>query len=154
MARKKRLDLKATLMILAIVILLSGSLYLLLYKKQCLNQNCFIDSLWKCNKVIFTNAQENSTWSYAINGLKGDNCEVNVRVVKLISDVETSAALNGKSMICDIPKDISGSFLPESRIEYCHGTLKESIQDLIIKKMQLFIVQNIGQVNQTSIKAI
>ena len=152
--RKKGLDLKAILMILAILLIAAGACYLLFYKKQCLNQTGFVDSLWKCKKVTFLNEQENSTWYYSIKGLSGNNCGVYVKSVKLITDVETASALVGKSMSCDIPKEIAGSFLLETRIEYCHGVLKEAIQDLIIKKMHLFIVQNIGQINQTSLKAL
>jgi len=151
---KKRLDLKAVIIILVILIIITSATYLLIYKKKCLNQSCFINSLWKCNKITFLNAQENSTWYYSINGVSSGNCLVTVKSINLKSDIETATALIGKSMECEIPRELSGSFMPESKIEYCHGLLKEALQDLIIKKMHLFIIQNIGQINQASVTPI
>jgi len=154
MKGKRRLDLKAILILLVILVIITSATYLLLYKKQCTNQTCFINSLWKCNKITFLSSTENSTWYYSINGMSAGKCIVTVKSISLKTDVETATALIGKSMDCEIPKEISGSFMPESKIEYCHGLLKEALQDLIIKKMHLFIIQNIGQINQTAITPV
>ena len=151
MKSKKRLNIKAIAIIVAIALLISCTSYLMLYKKQCLSQTCFINSMWKCSKITFLSVQENSTWYYSINGMSQGNCVVSVKAINLKTDVETANALIGKSMDCEIPKDIAGSFMPEAKIEFCHGLLKEALQDLIIKKMHLFIIQNIGLINQTSL---
>ena len=151
---KKGLNIKAILALLCVIIIVAGGIYLILSVPKCLSQGCLLNSLWKCKKVTYLNVQENSTWYYSIKGQTDGGCEVYVESVNLKTDVETASALIGKSMTCTIPKDVAGSFLPESKIEYCHGILKESIQDLIIKKMHLFIVQNIGQINQSSIRAV
>jgi hypothetical protein len=154
MIRRKGVNIKALLALIFLIIIMAGLLYILISKERCLSQGCFLNSLWKCKEVTFTNAQENSTWYYSIKGVSADKCEVYVEVKRLVTDAETSAALTGKSMMCDVPKDLAGSFMPESKIEYCHGLLKESIQDLIIKRMHLFIVQNIGQINQSSVAKV
>jgi hypothetical protein len=151
---QKGLNFKALLAVICVILLIMGAAYLIFAKPKCLSQACFLDSLWKCKSLTFLNVQDNSTWAYSIEGSVDDNCEVTATVQRLITDPETSTALVGKSMTCDIPKDIAGSFMPESKIEYCHGLLKESIQDLIIKRMHLFIVQNIGQINQSSIAPV
>ena len=151
MAKKRGLNIKAILAIICIALIVISICYLIFAKPKCLSQGCFLNSLWKCKPLTFYNEQENSTWYYSIKGYSQDSCRVYVEAVKLQTDLETANAMVGKSMICDIPRDISGSFLPEAKIEYCHGLLKEAIQDLIIKKMHLFIVQNIGQISQTTV---
>jgi hypothetical protein len=149
MVKKRRLGIKAILALICIVLITAGIVYLIFSKPRCISEGCFINSLWKCRQISYSNEQENATWYYSIKGYSGDSCDVYVKMVRLRSDVETATALVGKSMTCEIPKDAAGSFMPESKIEYCHGLLKESIQDLIIKKMHLFIIQNIGQINQS-----
>lgn len=151
MVHKKGLNIKAILALACIIILAGGGIYLIFAKEKCLSQSCLLNSLWKCKQVSYLNVQDNSTWYYKVQGMTGDGCKVYVEAKELKTDVETAGALIGKSMTCYIPSDVAGSFLPEAKIEYCHGLLKEAIQDLIIQKMHLFIVQNIGQINQSSI---
>ena len=148
--KKRRLNVKAVLALIFFILIIAGSAYLIIYKPECLNQSCFLNSLWKCKSSTYLNSQENVTWYYVIDGPTDDKCQVKVNSVNIKADVETANALMGKTMTCLIPKDIAGSFMPEGKIEYCHGELKENIQDLIIKKLHLFIVQNIGQLNSTS----
>jgi hypothetical protein len=116
----------------------------------CSTEACFKTELWKCSKVSFLNAGENSTWMYKIEGFSGDECVVYAKAVSIKADVATGTALSGKDMTCYIPKNVLGSFMPEEKIEYCHGLLKEEIQRLMIEKMHLYIVQNIGKMNQSS----
>jgi len=117
------------------------------YIPKCPNLNCFKASFFKCTKASFTNAGENSTWFYSIKGLSAGECKVYVKVISLKSDVNIGAALSGKEMYCYIPKELLGAFMPEEKIEYCHGMLKEEIQRLMIEKMHLYIIQNIGQIS-------
>jgi hypothetical protein len=124
------------------------------YYPECQNEACFKEQLWKCNKASFLHISENSTWQYNINGFSGEQCAVYAKAVSLKTDDVTGAALSGKDMTCYIPKSILGAFMPEEKIEYCHGVLKEEIQRLMIEKMHLYIVQNIGKINQSSFGAI
>ena len=151
---KRGLNIRAIIVLVCIIIVVAGGFYLIFAKQKCLSQGCLLNSIWKCSKITYLNVQDNSTFYYSVNGMTKDGCEVYVQAIELKTDVETANALIGKSMTCYVPTDVAGSFLPETRIEYCHGLLKESIQDLIINKMQLFIVQNIGQINQSSIRAV
>jgi hypothetical protein len=121
------------------------------YIPKCASSTCFKASFFKCAKVSFTNAGENSTWFYSIQGLSGGECKIYVKAISFKTDVVTGTALTGKDMTCYIPKEILGAFMPEEKIEYCHGILKEEIQRLMIEKMHLYIIQNIGQLNQTII---
>jgi len=135
----------------AAVAIVSYLLFSYLYTPKCASSVCFKASLFKCAKASFTNAGENSTWFYSIKGLSGGECKIYVKAVSFKTDVITGTALTGKDMTCYIPKEILGAFMPEEKIEYCHGILKEEIQRLMIEKMHLYIIQNIGQLNQTVI---
>jgi len=132
-------------------VLLAATIYFFfIYKPECKTVSCFTSALVECKKSTFTSQQATSLWFYSINGKSQDKCEVYVKAVSISSDAETKKALEGKSMICSIPVEDAG-IAPESKIENCHGILKEGIQDQIIKKMHLFIIQNIGQIEQTQI---
>jgi hypothetical protein len=147
---KKKEWVKSTFVIAVLILLLLGIIYLLfVYKQSCKTQTCFGNALFKCSKAIYTKAEENATWFYSVEGASKNTCAVRVKVLELKADAETVKALKGKDMTCSIPKELSGAFMPEEKIEYCHGMLKEGLQDLIIQKLHLFIVQNIGQINQT-----
>ena len=137
--------------IISLIAIMAILAYYFLYMPACKDNACFKNALWKCNKASFMNIQENSTWYYRIEGFSAGDCNVYVKAVSLKTDVETGTALQGKDMNCYIPKTLLGAFMPEEKIEYCHGLLKEEIQKLMIEKMHLYIIQNIGQFNQTKI---
>ena len=134
---------------IAAVAVAAALAYSFLYLPVCKDEACFKDALWKCNKAEYLNVQENATWLYKIKGLSFGECEVYVKAVSINTDAETGAALQGKEMNCYIPEKFLGAFMPEKRIEYCHGLLKEEMQRLIIEKTHLYIIQNIGQINET-----
>jgi len=136
----------AAVAVAAILIYYASSFF---YYPKCNDELCFKDSLWKCKKVGFTNYKENSTWMYNIKGMSSEGCEVYVKLVSLKTDV-SKESLSGKEMSCYIPKNILGAFMPEEKIEYCHGILKEEIQKMMIEQMHLYIVQNIGKISQAN----
>ena len=135
----------------ALALVIAGLIYFFVYTPKCDDIGCFKTKLWECKKAEFTSSGENATWHYRINGFSAGECDVYTKAVSLKIDAGTGAALNGKAMNCYIPKQMLGAFMPEEKLEYCHGMLKEEIQRLMIEKMHLYIVQNIGQINQTSI---
>lgn len=147
------INLKVVYAVSAVIALMAvGTIaYTSIYLPACKDMTCFKESLWKCHRASFLSEGENSTWLYNINGLGGGNCNVYVKAVSIKTDVVTGTALQGQSMDCSIPKEISGAFMPEEKIEYCHGILKEEIQKQIIEKMHLYIVQNIAKINQTTL---
>ena len=48
-------------------------------------------------------------------------------------------------MNCMLPLGVR--MIPESDIGNCHGLLKEGLQDIIIKRLHTYLVENIGQIN-------
>ena len=48
-------------------------------------------------------------------------------------------------MTCMLPEGIV--MIPESNIGKCSGLLKEGLQDLVIRKLHTYLVQNLGRIN-------
>jgi hypothetical protein len=48
-------------------------------------------------------------------------------------------------MTCYLP--IGDDRVPEADISVCHGILKEELQAIIIEKLHLYVVENIGEIS-------
>lgn len=131
-------------MILLLLGLLVLSYFLFFYSKKCTARDCFLDALGKCKRASFVSEQEEATWLYSIKGMSRDGCKVYVKAAEI--KTAESKALEGKFMFCYLPQETV--FMPEEKIEYCHGLLKEAIQDQIIERMHLYIVENIGEIRK------
>jgi len=140
------------LIVLLLTLLLLATIFIgFFYKQECKTRDCFIKAMFECKKSSFESAQQNITWRYSVKGFSNADCVVGVKSVNIKMSAEVAKKLEGKYMDCYIPKNIAGSFMPEAKLEYCHGLLKEALQDLIIEKMHLYIMQNIGQFNTTAV---
>lgn len=149
MAKKKRLIGKKVILpaIIALMIaLIAAAYFVIFYTPECKDAQCFVKAMNKCSKASFLNEQDSAIWQYRIRFSLSKECLVDVKAVEIKTDMETSAALKGKEMRCYLPKDVAGSFMPEERLEYCHGVLKEDMQDLMIKRMQTYVIKNIEQI--------
>lgn len=138
---------KGTKLIIIFVLIALAVLcyFLFIFTPTCSTQSCFTDSLWKCKRVVYT-SYGNDSWHYSIEGMNMKDCEVKVTALSIKSNPEIAKSLEGKEMTCYLPRGTA--FMPESKIEYCHGLLKEEIQDQIIKSMHLYIVENIGEIKE------
>ena len=85
------------------------------------------------------------TFEYKILLKDGDDCVVKVKLLRGDLSNQDSLALQSKSMKCNLP--FGFVVAPEDDISKCHGLLKEGLQDLIIKKMHTYIVQNLEEIN-------
>jgi len=84
-------------------------------------------------------------FQYVIKGGSGKNCRVDVKLMQGELSNQDSLKLEGKSMTCLLPKGVV--MIPESNIVLCSGPLKEGLQDLVIKKLHTYLVQNLGRLN-------
>ncbi len=116
------------------------------FSAKCYTETCFLNNLKNCKETSFEYVQEGTEWDYSIKGTQGLTCKVAVKVAEVMVPVSPTKILEGREMECYIPRDII--IMPEDKIEYCHGSLKEAIQDQIIEKMHLYIVQKIGQIEK------
>ena len=84
-------------------------------------------------------------FEYTIKGVERDECEVVVQLLQGELSNQDSIKLEMQKMTCMLPKGVV--MIPESDIGNCHGLLKEGLQDLVIKKLHTYLVQNLGQIN-------
>jgi len=125
------------------LILLVGVYLTFFYSKSCDTQECFIKAMDKCSRVSFANAQDSVKWQYNIRGSMDGACVIDVTALFIDTEDNETKTLEGKSMVCSIPFEISGTFFPESRLEYCHGLFKEGLQEILLKRINEYVVQNL-----------
>jgi len=112
---------------------------------SCDNWDCFNTYLESCDRVKFIGESDKMIFEYAVCGNSKDVCRVDVELLQGELNNQDSIALEGKRMECDLPRGVV--IIPESDIGNCHGLLKEGLQDLVIKKLYTYLVQNLGKVN-------
>ncbi len=114
------------------------------YFKTCPNQDCFNDNLVKCSRARYV-FRGNITFEFKIIGPAFDECKVDVKFLRGDLNKQDLLALKGKTMRCMLPMGVITG--PLDDISLCSGKLKEGLQDLIIKKMHTYIVQNLERIN-------
>ena len=112
--------------------------------EDCKSRNCFNDNLKSCDKARFVGG-DNMIFEYVINGKSGGECEVAVTLLQGELNNAESLKLENQEMNCFLP--LGAVVVPESDIDVCHGLLKEGLQDLVIKKLHTYLVQNLGRLN-------
>ncbi len=134
--------------IIFFVLLFIIYLYLTIFffPDKCYSESCFIRNLKNCEETSFRYTQEGTIWAYSIKGTQGQSCKVKVKVENVKIPISPTKILEGREMDCYIPRNII--IMPEDKIEYCSGPLKEAIQDQIIEKMHFYIIQKIGQIEK------
>lgn len=142
---------KRVIIVFLIAIALILSVYFTFFSVgSCDTVQCFNKALAKCSRVKFANIQEEATWLYAIKGSKGDKCVVDVKTTNL--RLEEAKKIENKDMLCYLPRGMV--IPPESELDNCHGLLKEGLQDIIIEKLHVYIVQNIGKISEEASKPL
>jgi hypothetical protein len=133
--------------LLAFVVLVAvgwGVWFLFFSYEDCSDWYCFSDGLADCDRVKFIGGTD-MIFEYVINGGFGDECKVGVTLLRDRLNNQGSVDLEGLSMVCVLPKGVV--MVPENDMALCHGLLKEGLQDLIIEKLHVYVVKNLGQLN-------
>jgi len=131
------------LIILTVILLMYGFIF---RAKLCKDEVCFFDSLNECKRVYFVKEDPEYSWLYIISKeASEDSCEVKVSLSSVKQESIDSRMLQGKEMICIVPKTITN--FPEKDISRCTGLLKEELQDLIIQKMYDYLLTNAQEIN-------
>jgi len=112
---------------------------------ECKSWECFNDKLKDCEKVKFIGESGEMIFEYTIRGMNDGECEVGVELLQGELNNQDSLKLENQKMTCYIPAGVV--MIPESNIGKCTGLLKEGLQDLIIKKLHTYLVQNLGKLN-------
>lgn len=134
---------KILLIIILIVIILAVWFFLFKFE-ECNNIDCFTKNLEECGRARYVSG-EKMIFEYKILGEKNDKCEINVELLKGELNNQESIKLERQEMVCSI--NLGSVEMPGSDISKCTGQLKEGLQELLIKKLHTYIVQNLGRIN-------
>jgi len=116
------------------------------HSKECNDEGCFLQSLVKCQRAHWLSDKTEAAWNYEILGQSSSGkCQVDVTLLQAKKGKVDLIAMQGKSMMCEIP--IGTIVSPEKNLEQCSGELKEDLQDLIIKRMHSYILENLQGIN-------
>lgn len=110
----------------------------------CESWDCFNAKLEECGKVEFIGGDD-MIFEYIIKGVSDGECEVSVQLLQGELNNQDSLKLEMHKMTCYLPEGVV--MIPESNIGKCTGLLKEGLQDLVIKKLHTYLVQNLGTLN-------
>ena len=132
-----------TLMIrggILLLILISVLFYAnFIYSKNCQNTGCFREMVSGCHRSTFVSTDLVSL-DNKVTGFTFKGCRVVVVAAK-----DSFGISKGQKMICYFPKGLK--VLPQTKIEFCTGELREEIQDLIISELYEVVGQNVEELN-------
>lgn len=148
MVDKRRL--KIVLVVVVIAVLIYVIFFSNLIKKNCgENKDCFDNALQRCKAARFITIKNNNIYSYTIKGSSFGKCVLVIKMEQAAigTESEIKQLLEGKSMVCKIPKTETSKVKLEELedlIGYCTGPLKEGMYELIIKRMYALVVKQMG----------
>lgn len=114
---------------------------------RCETFACYEENMKECKPANYLNDGTEATWRYEILGLKEGACVVEVTLLQSKTGELGMEKLSGYTMECGFPKGVAA--YPEKDLGMCHGRLKEEMQGIIIKKLHTYIVDNIGEIDET-----
>ncbi|MFZ5955580.1 MAG: hypothetical protein ACOYT4_04070 [Nanoarchaeota archaeon] len=137
-------DFLKRLIVIIFILLLLWTFFTFYYSyKNCENESCFYKYMKDCKRAKFISVG-NMTFEYKINGKEQNQCFVHVRLLQGDLNQYDSLKLVGKTMDCYLPLGVI--IKPEYNLDFCHGLLKEGLQDLVLKKLYAYIIQNLGRI--------
>ena len=155
--KKEKFKGKSKSIFLKVVFLLSFFLFLnyvgwLLFFsfEDCGDWECFNENLRVCDKARFIGG-EDMIFRYSILGRSGEECRIHTELLQGELNGQDSLKLEGEGMVCNLPFGMVA--VPENNLDECHGILKENLQDIVIKKMYSYIIQNIDNLGLQSINS-
>jgi hypothetical protein len=145
--KKKRMIGVFIVLIMVVVALVGVSAWYLTfsYSPRCESFECFQESMERCSKVSYINEGPEASWGYEIQGVKGIECEVSVKLLQAKEGELGVDSLQGMEMSCFYPRG-KGTY-PEKDLDKCHGRLKEELQGIVIKKLHTHIIENLGKID-------
>jgi len=140
------------LIIIIIIVAIVAAYFTFFYTKKCEDINCFNSALSECEKTSIINDEEDATWFYEIKGKESGECKVYVELLRLKEGTIDIIKLEGKGMDCYLP--LGEVSAPQSNLAKCHGLLREEMQEVVIKKLHVYITDNLGQIGEELNKAL
>lgn len=129
-------------------------------KKNCKQDKaCFDSALARCSGAVYTSFTSGNIYVYESYPSFSDTCKFKVKVAKAAPGAELNlkVSLEGKSMICEVPrselKETSFSEM-DNLAEFCTGSLKEAMYELIVQRMYSLVIANLGNISTEARKAV
>jgi hypothetical protein len=135
------------LVVIAVVLIVLAVQATFFHAPRCQTFECYEEYMKQCGRAQYLNDGEEATWRYSILGVQDGACVVEVTLLQPKEGDLGIDKLSGYSMECGFPKGVVA--YPEKDLENCHGRLKEEMQSILIKKLHTYIVDNIGEINET-----
>jgi hypothetical protein len=113
--------------------------------------SCFEAKAASCSPAEVYTSNNNNVYYYKISPTITNKCLLKVKFVRAQegTSYDHVSLLEGKSMTCKIPKkQLPNTNLIEMNniMEYCSGPLKESLYELIIKRMYELVIINLAEI--------
>tara|TARA_Y100000034_G_scaffold136411_1_gene212735 strand:+ start:3924 stop:4376 length:453 start_codon:yes stop_codon:yes gene_type:complete len=145
---------KELIVAIIVLVLVLGGVYFFssLRKVDCQGFSCFQENMRRCTKASYINEEPEASWRYDILESRKGNCVVAVDLLQTKEGTLDTGRLKGLSMECSYPKGVG--VYPEKDLSKCHGRLKEELQTIIIEKLHVHIIDNLGSIDQNLNKAV
>lgn len=114
---------------------------------RCQSFECFEEHMRQCRSAQYLNDGEEATWRYKVLGMQAGACVIEVTLLQPKAGELGIESLSGYSMECGYPKGVVA--YPEKDLGSCTGVLKEEMQEIIIKKLHTYIIDNIGDIDES-----
>ncbi len=142
--KKRYFNWKWFIALIVLAVLIWGIWAVFFSYATCETWDCFNSKLEGCDKVKFIGGDD-MIFEYIIKGTDDGECKVSVQLLQGELNNKDSLKLEMHKMTCMLPEGVV--MIPESNIGKCSGLLKEGLQDLVIKKLHTYLVQNLGKLN-------
>ena len=136
----------AFLAVLILVVLLAAIYFTFFFSYKCDSKECFLLKQESCKRATYLNIADGTTWFYQIKGKDSGRCEILTRILNVNEGSFDQEALEGKDMTCLMK--IGDTSPPEAEIGNCHGLLKEGLQEIIIKRLHQYVLDNLGEIGE------
>ena len=150
MRRGKRVNYNRVVVfiVIALVFAAVGVKVSFFYTSVCDSFECFQENMKLCNKAIYLNDDVEATWRYEILGVNDDGeCDVETTLLQPKQGELGIDELAGLSMTCSFPKGVVT--YPEKFLDRCHGRLKEEFQNIVIEKLHTYLIEQIGEIDES-----
>lgn len=150
---RTRIYITLLIVLAVIVVIVAGILiFFFTYSKSCSDRSCFESAMARCSRAGFIDENPETVWQYSITGKSGGLCNINVQLLQIKKGTSDLEKLNGLDMDCSLPIGYVAN--PQDDLTKCHGILKESLQEMMINKMHVYILENIGRISEELTKAV
>lgn len=141
----KTLIISLIIIFIGLIIIYSG-----IITPVCKNDKCFNEKFNKCSPAKYTSVKNNNLYEYKIYRSLFSTCNMKVTMKKVATgtDIDIVNAIQGKSMQCKIPKNLTQIDFAdlENLTDYCTGPLKEGIYEIVLNRMYGLIVSQMGDI--------